>query len=127
MVRVEEIKIHPRFNIKFIYNSDICLLKTVRPLKWQQNVQPVCLPELQYSSPTANSVMVSGWGSKSFRSELMPVQLQEVSLDIISAKECVNRYEKKKKKVPVYKSQICTWTKGKDACIVCQIIDQLSD
>ena len=108
--------LHPRFNVDNMYNSDISLIKVSKPLRMDRNVRAICLPKYTYDESTQKSLMVAGWGAKAFISKLMPIQLQEVKLPIISAKRCINRY--KSKRITIYKSQICTWAKGKDACRV---------
>ena len=42
--KVQSIYVHPKFNDKNKFWNDICLLRLDRPISYQYNIQPICLP-----------------------------------------------------------------------------------
>ena len=61
--QVKSITINPKFN-KTSHDSDIALIEFTEPVKFQDNLRPVCLPEsdFDYDDSTGN---VTGWGGLS--------------------------------------------------------------
>ena len=119
LVNVSRVIMHPRFSATDRFNSDIALIKTSKALKFKHNVKPICLPSLTYSEPKAKSLLVAGWGAMQFTDKTYPVQLRQVTLPIISLENCFDKFGGKGESgINVFKSQICTWAKGKDACRV---------
>lgn len=114
--KVKRILMHGRFHLDNMFNSDIALLKLDRPLKLGENVNGVCLPSRAYEEPHTRQLIVVGWGARKYQDTDLPVILQEVTLDRISDGSCAKRYQQRKN--TIYKSQLCTWTKNKDACQV---------
>ena len=114
--KIKKLIMHERFHLDNMYNSDIALLKTERPINFGPNVNSVCLPNTPFEEPKTTSMIVVGWGAVESGDRDMPVNLQEVTLDRISDGSCARKYQPKSS--TIYKSQLCTFTEKKDACQV---------
>lgn len=114
--KIKKVIMHERFHLDNMFNSDIALLKTDRPIKMGDLVTGICLPSTKYEEPKAASLIVAGWGATKYQNKDLPVKLQEVSLKRISDGQCAKKY--KIKSNTIYRSQICTWSPNKDACQV---------
>ena len=114
--RVKRLIMHGRFHLDNMYNSDIALLKLEKAIKLGDKVNSICLPSQAYEEPRTSKLVVVGWGATKYQDTDLPVILQEVTLERISDGACAKKY--KEKSNVIYKSQVCTWTKNKDACQV---------
>ncbi|XP_042305162.1 transmembrane protease serine 12-like isoform X2 [Sceloporus undulatus] len=86
--RVNTITIHSKYNTDN-YENDVALFKFVKPIKFSEYVQPICLPE-QNSIEPSYPCFITGWGhtTEKGRGKLI---LQEAQVDIIPLNKC-NRY-----------------------------------
>ena len=89
---VEEIICHEDFlmSSNTIVN-DICLMKTDRPLKFNENVLPICLPEEVGPPEIGQMCKVAGWGDTMGTGNQFV--LNEVSVPIITYDQCQNWYD----------------------------------
>lgn len=108
---LEKIEAHPDYS-STTEENDIALIKTQRNIDFNSDVGPICLP-FRYSTAsfTDSSVTALGWGTLEF-SGIKSNTLQAVNLTVISNSECSSRSTSK----PIFNSQICTYTPGKDSC-----------
>ena len=68
---VENVIIHKDYNNDPLYN-DIAIIKLKTPLKFNENVQPACLPDPDtIPEENGNIGFVSGWGSSTERKYLL--------------------------------------------------------
>ncbi|KAJ7317886.1 hypothetical protein JRQ81_004048 [Phrynocephalus forsythii] len=74
-----------------IYDNDIALFKLIKFVKYNDFIQPVCLPKTSLDFTDEIPCFISGWGhtSENGKSKLI---LQEGQVDIIPLKVC-NRYD----------------------------------
>ncbi|XP_014211407.1 trypsin-1-like [Copidosoma floridanum] len=86
---------------------DIALLKLRKPLVFNENVQPVQLPE--QDSDYSGMAFLSGWGSTAFgfRPKL-PQILQFASVPIIEQKECKNFYNGQRGSPGIDETMVCS-------------------
>ena len=64
---VKNVIIHKDYNNDPLYN-DVAIIKLKTPLKFDENVQPACLPDPDLiPEETGNIGFVSGWGSSTER------------------------------------------------------------
>ena len=105
---------HERFNLDNMLNSDIALMLVAKPIEYDKKISPICFPDNSFDEPRATKSVVAGWGAIEFDNENLPVNLQDVTLNIVTDKDCAKKY--KQKKYTLYKSQFCTWNYKKDAC-----------
>ena len=61
---VREVLIHPNFT-RIHKGDDIAILKVKKPLTFNKDVQPACLPEPSFSPEDGERGIVSGWGRTS--------------------------------------------------------------
>ncbi|XP_045114840.1 transmembrane protease serine 9-like [Portunus trituberculatus] len=83
LVRVQEIIVHPDYNINTL-DSDIALLKLSQPLDLTQveHIRPVCLPADDSNTYAGEDATATGWGIlQSWGSQ--PAILQEVTVPIL--------------------------------------------
>ncbi|XP_046737946.1 venom serine protease 34-like [Diprion similis] len=106
---VEKIILHESYNTETNAN-DISLLKMVKPIDFNLEVGPVCLP-FQYVSTSfvGNTVEILGWGTTEFAGAKSDV-LQKAKVNVTSLSSCQQSFSQ------VTAKQICTYTPGKDAC-----------
>ena len=58
--RVSKLKLHVRYNNSTIHNDyDIGLIKLRKPIKFNKDVRPVCLPKLKRNTNYASELLVS--------------------------------------------------------------------
>ncbi|XP_054167642.1 chymotrypsinogen A-like [Oppia nitens] len=112
--KVHKIVTHARYNKDSMMNSDIAMIKTTRPIKFNKLVKPVCLPNHTYAEPRSLKMIAAGWGAEEFDNPNQPIRLRDVSLTLTTDKDCARMYQLKKQ--TIYRSQLCTWSYGKDAC-----------
>lgn len=63
--KVKKLYIHPKFN-KFLLEDDMALIQLDRPVEFDMNIQPICLPE-KSDDFTGEDAFVSGWGYLTYR------------------------------------------------------------
>ncbi|CAB3229843.1 unnamed protein product [Arctia plantaginis] len=92
------------------YDYDIALIRAREAIEFSDRVGPVCLPfKFENDDFYGKKVTVLGWGTIFVGGPVSSVLL-EADLDVISQTEC------KYKEPSVTNRQICTFTRGKDAC-----------
>ena len=115
--RLSKVITHDRFD-RSTYEYDIALLKMEKPIIYQHNAIPICLPQDNDDDFVGTSAFVTGWGRISRHGQPSNI-LQEVELPIISNEECMSMYQLSGKYEWIPKSIfICCGTSkgGKDAC-----------
>jgi len=71
-------------------DNDIALLKLAEDIEFNEDVQPICLPDSKFNDYTRNWGVVTGWGKTSFNGISSHV-LKKAGLEVISnkSKYCV--------------------------------------
>lgn len=116
--QVKNVVIHPEFNKNNAYN-DLALLFLTEKVKYQPNVDSICLPEANEDF-TGQKCVVTGWGKNAFdRTGEYQRLLRSVYLPVISNNEC--EYNLRKTRLgPYFKlfdNFICAGgEEGVDAC-----------
>nr|CAI5866305.1 unnamed protein product [Callosobruchus analis] len=89
---------------------DIGILKTKSSIQFSLHVGPACLP-FRYKDFDfrGQEVTMLGWGTLEFGGQQSDV-LQKANVNVTSNKECSASYHK------VIPEEICTYSRGKDAC-----------
>ena len=91
-ISVQEIIIHPNWDPTYRgapYRNDIAILKLANPLQWNSNVQPACLPDIQFNPDKG---FVSGWGSTDpYDPNSTSFMLKFLSLNVFRNEKC-NEY-----------------------------------
>lgn len=59
--RVEETFLHPDYDDQTV-NNDVALLKLRHPLKFNQHVRPICLPDPTDDLKIQTRAVIIGWG-----------------------------------------------------------------
>ncbi|XP_054160061.1 serine protease 48-like [Oppia nitens] len=113
--KIKKVRIHERFNLNSMLNSDIALMKTYSPIEFSNQVKPTCLPNNTYAEPRTEKIVVAGWGVKQFDAEEMEQYLKDVSLTLITDKDCAKKYQQRRQKI--FESQFCTLAYKKDTCL----------
>ena len=89
---VEEIICHEEFVMSSnTIKNDICLMKTDRPLIFNEHVIPICLPEETGGPAVGQSCRVGGWGDTMGTGNQFV--LNEVAVPIISYETCQSWYD----------------------------------
>ena len=84
-ILVQEIIIHPDWDC-LTYRNDIAILKLATPLQFTSNVQPACLPDIQFNPDKG---FVSGWGSNDpYDPHSTSYMLKFLSLNIFKNEKC---------------------------------------
>jgi len=119
--KVDHITIHPEFRYMLTQPDryDVALLHLDRPVFYQENIIPICLPPLDI--PLQGKVgMVAGWGKtdNSFGKTGTNI-LHKVLVPIIDNEECIKWHEDKNILVQLHSEMFCAGhKKGKmDACL----------
>lgn len=61
--------VHEKFRNGQVNNNDIALIRTQQPIKFDQYVQPICLPVADAVYTPGRNCSISGWGSKTSKSD----------------------------------------------------------
>ncbi|XP_034834614.1 trypsin-1-like [Maniola hyperantus] len=110
---------HPEYRCKKKTN-DVALLKTIRQLRWTNELRPACLPQPLAADYSGKMATVAGWG---FTNEdrgigTRPNVLQKTDVVVVENNECNNWYESQGSKVRIIPTQMCAGheTGGRDSC-----------
>ncbi|KAH0629207.1 hypothetical protein JD844_011102, partial [Phrynosoma platyrhinos] len=88
--RVRAIIIHSNFN-HATFENDIALFKLIDSVRFNEYIQPICLPKAPLAVTNETPCYISGWGNTVEKGRLRDV-LQEVQVDILPLALC-NRYD----------------------------------
>ncbi|XP_017769450.1 PREDICTED: transmembrane protease serine 9-like [Nicrophorus vespilloides] len=92
LVEVETVIPHERYNA-FTQDYDIAILKLKYPLKYNERINPVKLPEDDFYPAPGTNVFVSGWGVTDENSETPEKVLRGAEVMIINHDICKNKYK----------------------------------
>jgi len=104
---------HPQYKKPFGHANDITILKLSQPIKFNDNIQPACLPDKNETPADNTKGIVAGWGyTASGSNGEWPDKLMNVGVPVMGTQECQKYY---KLDPP---SMICAGyvQGGKDAC-----------
>lgn len=108
---ISQLIIHENYNSGTAQN-DIALVRLTQPIKYNENVGPVCLPwKFQGNTLEDKPVTVAGWGTTEFSGPKSKT-LQKVDLRTTSMARC------KADNVNANENTICTFATDKDSCQV---------
>ena len=98
------------------YEYDIAVLRMVRPVDFQPNVIPICLPNTS-DDLVGRIGSVTGWGRRSEYGQISPI-LREVHLPIISNEKCMSMYRLSGQNEWIPRIFLCAGTAngGADSC-----------
>jgi secreted trypsin-like serine protease len=74
LIQIRKVKrtiVHPKFNPTLL-EDDLALLELEKPLRFDMNIQPICLP-FRHDNFTLHDGFVSGWGFTKYRKSIYPV------------------------------------------------------
>ncbi|XP_030639725.1 complement component 1, r subcomponent [Chanos chanos] len=97
-LEIASIHIHPQYQGNNNFDNDIALIKLARPLTFNSEVQPLCLP------PEGAKYERSGWVSGFGYTEEMSIsnELRYIVLPLVDQTECRNSFERlKQQKIEV--------------------------
>ncbi|XP_065341592.1 trypsin-1-like [Cloeon dipterum] len=111
-INAAEFKVHEGYNPFNNYIDDIALIRLATPLTFDENIQPVSLPEQLQESDGGTSATVIGWGYPYTGGDVMQF-LQEVDIFVVSDVDCQAIHDN-----PPHESNICAGVPegGKGQC-----------
>ncbi|KAI1297158.1 Serine proteinase stubble [Halotydeus destructor] len=114
--QVKRIVIHPDFD-KTLFSNDIALVELTNPVRFNSNLQPICLPS-RGEDFSGQVGYVSGWGYTQYKAGKLPSILQVVKLPIMTNGQCRAMYKKAGFNRTTPKGIICAGLAagGKDSC-----------
>ena len=74
---------HPDYD-SAITNNDICLLKLISDIEFGPSVGAVTMPEQDEDFEAGSDAIVSGWGTLHSGDFLLPLDLQWVTVPVVS-------------------------------------------
>ncbi|KFO24627.1 Chymotrypsinogen 2, partial [Fukomys damarensis] len=89
VLEIAEVFTHEDFNSTNLF-SDITLLRLATPAQITPTVSPVCLPCAYDDFPPGTLCVTTGWGLSSVFPLVIPSQLQQGVLPLLSTEECRN-------------------------------------
>lgn len=112
----KRVHIHPQFS-RIQLTNDIALIELEDEVKFNENVQPVCLPPKSHSYRDGTPAFVSGWGYTKYRGTL-PNTLHIVGVPLINKSKCQQMYDKARIMRRISDNVICAGYEegGKDSC-----------
>ncbi|XP_044870432.1 serine protease 27-like [Mauremys mutica] len=85
---VRQILVHPDFN-RGTRSADIALVQLTEPVRYTDEILPICLPGPSDSLPGNHTCWVTGWGTTASAVSLPPPKtLQEVQVQLIDTAAC---------------------------------------
>ncbi|XP_051708506.2 putative serine protease 45 isoform X2 [Oryctolagus cuniculus] len=122
-VPVKDIIMHPRYWGRTFIIGDVALLRLRTPVTFSKYVQPICLPEPNFSVKVGTQCWVTGWSQVKQRfsaNTTLTSELQEAEVFIIDNKRCDRIYHRKSlypRIVPlVLGDMICATNYGENLC-----------
>ncbi|VDL60601.1 unnamed protein product [Hymenolepis diminuta] len=92
---VEEIFTYPKtfsaMGGNFDAKDDIALLKLKKPVQFNENVRPACLPNPGEEFEAGNICAVAGWGQTSQESDISST-LRHINVPLLSSEDCEDRF-----------------------------------
>ncbi|XP_046745221.1 chymotrypsin-2-like [Diprion similis] len=105
--------IHEKYD-PFKISNDIGLIRLVKAVVFDLNVQPAVMPSKNFDESQFDAVL-SGWGRTSYPGKI-PDALQTISLSVISQESCAAAFSSQSYQL-ITDSNICTLTQpGEGAC-----------
>jgi len=103
---------HEQYDLDGRKKNDIAIIKLAKPIKFDNTVQPACLPKQDERVPEGTTALAAGWG-KVVEGGKSSLDLLNVKLPITSHETCNNVYRN-----IVEKTQVCAGYPegGKDSC-----------
>lgn len=101
-IQVKRIVQHPSYNPRAL-NNDIALLELDVPAKFNDRVQPVCLPSKGEAPAVGSKCTITGWGKIRHPGNSHPI-LQQLDLTIQSKSAC---HSKNSKYMPITDQMVC--------------------
>ncbi|KAM9227983.1 LOW QUALITY PROTEIN: chymotrypsin-like protease CTRL-1 [Leptosomus discolor] len=101
---------NPSWNPKTL-NNDITLLKLSSPIQLGPHMSPVSLAPANLVLPTNLQCVTTGWGRINPNSQALAVQLQQVTLPLISQSQCVQYWGNW-----ITSSMLCAGGAGASSC-----------
>ena len=118
MIPVAKIIIHPEWNSRRAQN-DIALIRTTKPIVFNQRVQPICLPESKnYELHGGQTVTVAGYGytTDNLVFNFLPDRLKAVRVPIVRMDNCRQTYNVSR--IPITDRMICAGVTTYGRCSV---------
>ncbi|XP_075433169.1 chymotrypsinogen 2-like isoform X2 [Ascaphus truei] len=110
VIKISKVIKHPLFDNETLAN-DVLLVKLSTPAEYNDRVSPVCLKASSDDFPAGFKCVTSGWGYINRGTEQFPSKLQQVSLPLISNRECQTFWT-----VKFLSSKICAGAAGAASC-----------
>jgi transmembrane serine protease 3 len=116
-VQVEQVINHHWYNYPVAQANDITILKLSQPIKFNNHIQPACLPSQNEDPATGTQGLLAGWGDLYEGAGAGSDRLMQVYAPIVDSQTCKQQYEKVKKKIDT-QAMLCGgyWQGGKDTC-----------
>ncbi|CAH0382654.1 unnamed protein product [Bemisia tabaci] len=113
--------VHPKFQFKVSQPDryDLALIKLAKPVRFQDNIIPICLPELGTSFYGASGV-IAGWGKTDTKYGKTGTNiLHKATVPILSDDECLQWHRQKNIHVELYTEMFCAGHSDghMDACL----------
>ncbi|XP_063800559.1 ovochymase-2-like isoform X2 [Pseudophryne corroboree] len=113
---IKKVTKHPNFNPSQPINYDIAVLELARSIKFDEKIQPACLPNPDDIFAAGSLCVALGWGRLQENGQL-PTRLQQVALPLVEYKRCLHAMETLDGRL-VFDTVVCAGFPegGKDAC-----------
>jgi len=117
-VRVQQIIEHPQVNLRRGMDYDIALLKLSRPLQFNREISPACLPSGPAPMGSGSNCYLTGWGKTSSRGQ-MHSTLQQAKMPVVSQSTC-EALNYRSLRIHVTSRMLCTGDAGRTRVNGCQ-------
>jgi len=90
------VKFHPGFKMTPYTggNNDVAVIKLNSPIKFNEAVRPICLPQLGSPIPSSQICVAAGWGRNNSRNpNESPLALQQLVLPVHPAATCARSWQ----------------------------------
>ncbi|XP_059482715.1 trypsin 5G1-like [Neocloeon triangulifer] len=108
---LSQIHVHKQYNAQTHVN-DIALLKLRKPVKFNEGIQPACLPSSATLDPPARMGEIAGWG-RTMEKGMGSDRILRVEVPLLSQKECRMMMIGPEK---ITDEMLCAGAKNKDSC-----------
>lgn len=85
---IEDYYIHEEFRVGHHMNNDIAVVLLKTPIRFNNYVQPVCLPAKNQPYHEGSNCMISGWGSTQSGSSIHSLELRAAKVPLLSDTTC---------------------------------------
>jgi len=118
MINIQRIIINPDWSARRAQN-DIALIRTAKPISFNDRARPICLPPSEnYNNSAGDMLTVAGYGytTDNLVVNVLPSKLQMAQIPVVGMSSCRETYNRTR--IPITDKMICAGSATSGRCTV---------